>query len=139
MDFRPTLISTPSWIFCQKSNGIRGQKSIRNDFSLSPPSIAHGMTIGTTLKSLRHSEVKFSVFSIFEVNFSKKISKKFNLLKFTASQSVITMLTESVKTNSRWRPIGFFSSKIDGTKKIVVLSSFKKIKMQFFSIFQKND
>jgi hypothetical protein len=53
MDFQPTLISPPSWIFCQKSNGIvfRGQKSIRNDILLAPPSIAHGMTIGTTLKT----------------------------------------------------------------------------------------
>jgi hypothetical protein len=51
INFRFVDHSLPFWIFCQKSNGIvfRGQKSIRNDTSQAPPSIAHERTIDTTL------------------------------------------------------------------------------------------
>jgi hypothetical protein len=53
MDFRPTLMSPPSWIFCQNVKRImfRVEKSMRNDILLSYPLIAHGMTIGTSLLS----------------------------------------------------------------------------------------
>jgi hypothetical protein len=81
MDFRPTLISPPSWIFLSKiqRNRVQRPEIYLNDISPSlPPSIAHGKTIGTTLARAR-GEIKAEILREFQANLS--LLRLFKMLK----------------------------------------------------------
>jgi hypothetical protein len=111
MDFRPTLISPPSWIFCQKFNGIvfRGQKSVRNYTSLSPPSIAHGIDFSYTIEKNSKSRYIFD----FLKDFSNQNFR--SLAVVLRKKNISTLQNSNIKLAQKTQSQIFSSSAISST------------------------